>query len=677
MTSFARGFYIKLEDFFTDADAHLPHGLTFDPQRWGADDQRGFTQATINVTGDQNAIWQVLDFIGHIVEIHANYGPKCWRGRITQIRVLSSALALGYALDQMHNRVRAIYTYPREDGATERRTTDWQEFAPTVDRFGQFEHTLSLSNATDEEAIQAVAQEIERSGTLRTIFRPAGGSDETLTAEIRCEGLIYEFEKKHYAQDAGEQSYDTYANSAYPLGYGFTTSTLVFAEDDEIRDSRGYLTPFREGMRIKVYNTELNDGTYIVETGEPEPPEYYTSPTMYFTADDNLRDTEFGLQLLDGESMVIIENSPANSGVWGVDQFNAPDWVELAPNLIVDEGQGNLYLTVFKAQRVTLQQTTITEELLPPNVVIATDSLAMTQSFVVTTSKAWTVNDISIQMRKKNGPTDQVIMTLFESVYSPELVSTFPGRLLEASVVNSSEISDVALNWVTFKFSNTTLLEPGKEYWLFLSRASGFRDLDHYEIGYNEDAEHTGRILRFDGTNYWEFQHAGASMPFRARGTWETTQQIEEIVLQCGQRIDGVEIEQASGLHTNQYRSGDQLALPEVDALLQRGYSGGNRMLCEVTDADKLRIYPQPDADSSRLQYFFDGKITTKFGAPLQPGVLPIGEWCDLPQAPLPLGTALSPFRIKSIEYDARTDRYYPVPLESIKPASLGGILPG
>ncbi len=62
----------------------------------------------------------------------------------------------------------------------------------------------------------------------------------------------------------------------------------------------------------------------------------------------------------------------------------------------------------------------------------------------------------------------------------------------------------------------------------------------------------------------------------------------------CGEFLQGVIIENASGITTNPYKNGDSTALYELESLLLTGTSNSRRLLCEVTQNRYLRIYEEP-----------------------------------------------------------------------------------
>lgn len=80
-----------------------------------------------------------------------------------------------------------------------------------------------------------------------------------------------------------------------------------------------------------------------------------------------------------------------------------------------------------------------------------------------------------------------------------------------------------------------------------------------------------------------------------AAGNTETTAQIVAIIANMGQFITAVDIETASGIYSAQARDGDRKGWEEIDDLLKSGTVNNLRLLAEVTDQRRLRIYEEPN----------------------------------------------------------------------------------
>ncbi len=109
----------------------------------------------------------------------------------------------------------------------------------------------------------------------------------------------------------------------------------------------------------------------------------------------------------------------------------------------------------------------------------------------------------------------------------------------------------------------------------------------------------------------------------------ETTTQISTMVGASGQFILGVDVEQASGINSNEYKDGDASTLRSVEELLKIGASGGGRLLATVTQFRRLRIYAEPVESAPRFTMNADGEVYDA-QALASPWTVMVGEWVQL-----------------------------------------------
>lgn len=110
----------------------------------------------------------------------------------------------------------------------------------------------------------------------------------------------------------------------------------------------------------------------------------------------------------------------------------------------------------------------------------------------------------------------------------------------------------------------------------------------------------------------------------------ETTTQIEDILTQAGEFVERVDIEDASGVSSLEYRDGDTSAQAEIEKLLERGSSSGLRMLATITRERVLRVYEEPEPGQMDLLLHADGRLLDRFGVPLGYAECPAGRWARL-----------------------------------------------
>lgn len=110
----------------------------------------------------------------------------------------------------------------------------------------------------------------------------------------------------------------------------------------------------------------------------------------------------------------------------------------------------------------------------------------------------------------------------------------------------------------------------------------------------------------------------------------ETTEQIEDIIAAAGEFVTAIDLVDASGVSSLEYRDGDTNAQAEIEKLLERGSASGLRMLAEVTRERVLRIHEEPASGSEDLLLSSDGTLRDRFGALMLPGESPAGKWARL-----------------------------------------------
>lgn len=110
----------------------------------------------------------------------------------------------------------------------------------------------------------------------------------------------------------------------------------------------------------------------------------------------------------------------------------------------------------------------------------------------------------------------------------------------------------------------------------------------------------------------------------------ETTTQIEDIVTAVGEFVTAIDIQDASGVSSLEYRDGDTSAQAEIEKLLERGSASGRRMLAMVTQERVLRVYLEPEPGQYDLHLHADGRLLDRFGVALGYGECPAARWARL-----------------------------------------------
>jgi hypothetical protein len=311
------------------------------------------------------------------------------------------------------------------------------------------------------------------------------------------------------------------------------------------------------------------------------------------------------------------------------------------------------------------------------------DNEEVAQSFELSGTEAWDANNVSIKIRTEGSPADNV------TIYLCDDNAGEPGSTLASATVAASAITN-SLAWVNLDLSSVVSLSLSTTYWIRVARSGAVDEDNYYVVSVDEDLGYAnGSFLVYDGTN-WNTRTddagdpADADMLFRVGGVEETTVQLSTIVDDEGQFISGVDLIDASGIYTSQYRNGDMTALHELEALLAAGTTDDRRLLATITEQRILRIYEEPQLRSSTIELFVgtDGLPRDKFTNPLDPANCPVALWCGITDVPaMILETEgvqeAGYFFVERAEYDATADTWRPEPRDAPGAYDVGAITDG
>lgn len=260
-----------------------------------------------------------------------------------------------------------------------------------------------------------------------------------------------------------------------------------------------------------------------------------------------------------------------------------------------------------------------------------------------------------------------------------------PGDSLRVSIVNDDagkptgstvtygDIAGSALStglaWTEVDVTPVTLSQ-GVTYWFVLSRPSMIYDTgNHFITAVDTSLGYAGLTLRWN-VNDWGAPYPNGDLVFKVYDVEQTTDQIAYALTNSAQFIQGVFIEDASGIHTYPYKTGDHTTLYEVEEMLRAGVSGGQRLLATVTPERYVRVYQEPERPSgaTRPKYVWgrDAQIRQLVSNRILSSECPVGDWCEIIGVPpVPEGDLLAGSNLFFIEhaiYDATTGEYTPDP---------------
>ncbi len=617
--------------------------LEFTPSWYSSMAVGGYEKAEIRVDGPQDSIMSVLRMIGNTIHIrNANY-TLVWVGRVEEVLVTYGAMQVGLSIKNIVNRVKIAYTEATIDGTLERLTTDWAEDAESIARYGYSE---KLMTKADVSTAQAEAYRDTMLATLKNptpIIRALRGANAP-TASMTCTGQWGLLERQLYSENAGLLEYNTSGGADQILGVGRTSAEFGFS-NTKITDFDNYLDALPADVSVIISGSSSNDQTVrTIRNGVDG--EVYTATTIAFDPSDDILDVlGTGLSFLNDYDIIDISGSSSNDEVRIVTNAINSEHITVGGTTIVTEAAGPS-ITITQAGFIETN-TTFTNELPSATVTLTVHGVKVAQKFTLAADTTWTVNDIAIRVKKVGTPLDNVVVALYtDSGGSPD-------TLIESVSMAAEDIAST-MAWKKFIFTNANSITYGTDYWIVVSRSGANGMVNYYVVDVAEDLGYAGGDLKLWTGAAWVARDPDADMPFIIRGASETTTQIGEILSNSAQFIDGYDLQQASGVESNQYREGDGTALFEIEKLLDSGTDYAARLLAKIDGNNILSIYEQPTSDiGSDLVMMSDGTLTQPNGVPVEAGVLPTAKWLRIHGIPQGVDhlAPLSKFFIERAEY--------------------------
>lgn len=632
------------------------------PLRWSGDLLGGPRSAEIRIDDvEVKSLLPLTAWLGYKIHVVDSDGMELWWGDIDEVTITRNGVERGVTLAGMANRLKILYTVLRPGGGPSAAETDWAENTLSQSLYGLREMRYAASTEmTAAQAVQLRTTLLTRVSLPQPVRKSGGGSGDETFATLRCVGMVNRLKQVYFANVNGLNEHVT-SETAWPLGLGFVSSSVAYAQRDRkysIHQIFGRLEHFGEydGLQVRITGSSFNDGTYTVSSGDAKDAFVYTGDTLEFNPGDDIIDSDpsFGLAPFEPGDVIEVAGSAHNSGTHLVKTLGT-NRIEISPGYagapgptqyIVHESPGPT-ITIQRGNKIEVEEP-VDNEHIGPSTTVEAYGQRIYQTFVGNGSAAWTAHYVEIMLRKVGVPTDGVMVSL-----TTDSAGT-PGTILETITVDDAEI-DTELGWIAFEFGNTVSLTPATTYGILVRRSASLvaaHSFDYYEVGLDNNAGYSlGALKMYDGAA-WQDPAEAKSLCFRVLGGVDTARQVQGIINATGQYGPAL-VEDLSGLATNQYREGKNLALDEIEALLDTGLSSGTRLVMTVMRTEHVRIAARAAASTAQLIARTPTALVYKHGQALSPGVLPVGEWVEDDDAYMLTGAlaSLSPFYVERAEY--------------------------
>lgn len=254
------GFYSEFtsrDDFSTPINTG---DLSFTINNYTHKIQGGPFDASISVFGTEASLWNLIDYLGNGLNIYSEDGSKVWWGLVNEVQLRLGSLNVSVSLDNMANRITVGYS-----SFDIRKDTEWSENEFSIDKYGYKEIRLSLSDATDDQALKLRDTALAMKALpISNISFDGQSSEGSLSATIIGIGFYETLDWRYYSQAKGLEQY-TEGGRGFKVGVRYTASTLTFTSASTITDENGSgLGRFDEGDIISISNSTSNDGSWIV-----------------------------------------------------------------------------------------------------------------------------------------------------------------------------------------------------------------------------------------------------------------------------------------------------------------------------------------------------------------------------------------------------------------------------
>lgn len=620
---------------------------------------------TIEAAGTPESLLALRNLLGYYVIVRNSNNTPVWWGKIIDVTTNYGNLEIGASLRDMSNRVRVLYSITDGDGYPVPSITNWYEDARSVATFGRRELRYSIGEASAEQAIAAANKILSQSSFAQQNFNLS--TDET--AIIRCSGLWNTLEWIYYSNLADREQYTGDDNSEQSIGWGVTATDIGFA-DRKIHRLAGGLDGLQDGERIRVAGSLSNNGIKFA-TGATGEVKAYAATSISFNASDDIVDANSGLGFVQMGSYIRVTGSPANSRYHLID---ATGRGAIATSVgvtgaIATESAGAM-ITIDHGMALNLSSDVIQEK--PGATVTLVATTALAYSFTSSNLITWSPSELWLKIRRNGSPSDSITIKL-----RADNGSNQPGTTLdEVTVVGSTLLK--RMEWVKINLNRTASLAYNTKYWITIQRTGSNSTINYYSVGLDEDKGHAGTLLIGDDVS-WNARPTDASMPFQLWGHKQTSELIKDIVTSAGQFIAGVDSRVNSGIWKRSYRDGESTALGEIEDLLDAGTSAGTSILPLISHDWRCIIDVADTSRNPEYKLLPDGSLKTIRDSAIDPGVLPIGKWCEIDGLQDGDGLApLSPFVIGYAEYNVESGKITDIkPLNKRSIFDLNSILQG
>jgi len=634
-----------------------PTGLDVTVNDFEINDRGGPVSASIEASGQDNALWGLIALIGEKIIIANQHGNIVWHGQINGIAGVVAGNSIGITLKTCYNRVAVTYSAPDATGASQSYTTAWTENTDSQAVYGVREHVLSIGEANAAMALRRRDDYLAAHAWPTLTGKGWSASPSKLT--ISCVGLAQTLAYRKVSMPRGRIVNEPTSRTTQLIGWRRSSNGIGLSSAG-VYDNGNLLSALQSGDFIVISNAVLGNGTYMVKSPSNTQLFQLTSTNVDYDAPDDIYDFNDGLTDIRTNTWIGITNSARNNGYWYIKQTSPPGRLTISTGASggsLQDGDGGTITTITQGQTVGLNIAPVI--LRPGQSTVAIDVFGsrIAQRFQVT--ETMTAGRLALYLAKTGSPADSLRVAFYTDVAGNLGTQAVQTTISPANIYAADEPVET---WIDLPSPS---LAAGY-HWIVVERTGSYSDTDYYRLSLSSTAYLS--TLAWNGTawaplNYREYPATEQySMPFRLYDVEDSSVTIQRIISTYpSPLITGLVMPATTGVLINSFLDNDQSALDELIALLDAGDSAGNRLILTCTVDGTLHVYAAAALNEGSAPVLHrDGVIHSPQGARYAAGVFPVGGYLALPGVPRAINDTwrLSPTYVASIRYNTDNDTF-------------------
>jgi hypothetical protein len=236
---------------------------------------------------------------------------------------------------------------------------------------------------------------------------------------------------------------------------------------------------------------------------------------------------------------------------------------------------------------------------------------------------------LQVRIRRQGSPNDALRVSI-----QSDNNGVPSGVELASAQVSGAVLEGEAYPWVSFIFSLSPQLTPGKTYWVVFARTGTITASAYYVLTIDEKLSFPAGVLKINNGSAWSARNPLADLVFKLTSTVQTSALLEGMQAVFGREpFSEFSVQFESGIYTVPLTSQPKPVQQWVNEILALGTSNGEEIIYTVTPQRELIFRLKPTlADSPPYWLTDQGELRDPGGGDLLPGHLPVGAWVQTSQ---------------------------------------------